>query len=579
MVESRLAGKLNASAEMAWKVANEGAPSPAGSGASASSSGAARAITPGHLKAETPSQQRLADTTPYAGSTSRRNADPPRPPGRIIPAWRLGQNGVVTVEEDPAYVDNLHKLTTSEGYQSLTSEAKSAILNYVKNHHAANDVDDVRIALNGSGDARSMTLALAGDEWRQHKAQEQLISHLSGRDLELVNAISEQQSSRTAIGFQSWLKENKLDAFYRSVYLPLVDPRSPEAVSTQVVSMPGDLANAMQNRPTPPAMVPVDKDHPVMTTQEMAIWKRTHPQTQGDLILINDRLSGVTAPAYVAWMLDAPDPYVDALAGLMMVGGAVGLAAANAPARQETAKPSIQERPPSAPAPVNEPLPRPDVVLKPAAPPARNPVPPTGPKLGASVVPPPGRVVGPTWKKADLAPAPLKGDVSPELMEKKEGGKTGERRQSLNAGEPAPASSRKPRAPTSEKPIVEFAKRGVGGPQGPRQEARAPSWLYREMESLVRAAEAETPGTKAFDDALQKYRNFIDEHMVEAKGIDSILNGVARSIRQDNPEIKTAQDIAKWLEHRQEPIYVALRVWLKLFNRAEELMRHGSNMN
>jgi hypothetical protein len=99
------------------------------------------------------------------------------------------------------------------------------------------------------------------------------------------------------------------------------------------------------------------------------------------------------------------------------------------------------------------------------------------------------------------------------------------------------------------------------------------------MESLVRAAEAETPGTKAFDDALQKYRNFIDEHMVEAKGIDSILNGVARSIRQDNPEIKTAQDIAKWLEHRQEPIYVALRVWLKLFNRAEELMRHGSNMN
>jgi hypothetical protein len=95
----------------------------------------------------------------------------------------------------------------------------------------------------------------------------------------------------------------------------------------------------------------------------------------------------------------------------------------------------------------------------------------------------------------------------------------------------------------------------------------------------VRAAEAETPGTKAFDDALQKYRNFIDEHMVEAKVIDSILNGVAHSIMDDNPEIKTAQDIAKWLEHRQEPAYVGLRQWLKLFNRAEELMRHSPNMN
>jgi hypothetical protein len=326
-------------------------------------------------------------------------------------------------------------------------------------------------------------------------------------------------------------------------------------------------------------MVPVDKDHPVMTTQEMAIWKRTHPQTQGDLIAINDTLSGLTAPAYVAWMEGAPDETVDALNGLMMAGAAVGLAAANAPARQETAKPSIQERPPSAPAPVNEPLPRPDVVLKPAAPPASNPVPPTGPKLGASVVPPPGRVVGPTWRKADLAPAPLKGDVSPELMEKKEGGKTGERRQSLNAGEPAPASSRKPRAPTSEKPIVEFAKRGVGGPQGPRQEARDPSRLYREMESLVRAAEAETPGTKAFDDALQKYRDYLDHHMSEAEGIENIVDVLARSIMRDNPEVRTAQDLAKWLEHRQEPRYVALREWIELFSRAEELKRHGSNMN
>jgi hypothetical protein len=276
----------------------------------------------------------------------------------------------------------------------------------------------------------------------------------------------------------------------------------------------------------------------------------------------------------------------------MMAGGAVALASANAPARQETAKPSIRERPYSAPAHVNKPLPRPGSpwdkgypkpnssvppgVPQPAAPPASNPVPPTGPKLGASVVPPPGRVVGPTWKNANLAPAPLKGDVSPELM--KEGGQTGEPRQSLNAGERPPASSQKPRAPTPEEPIVEFAKKG-GGPQGPQLKARDPVWFYQEIESLVRAAEAKEPGTPAFDEALQQYLDFLARHESEAERIDNIVTVLARSIVHDNPEVITPRDVFKWLEHRQGPGYVALRQWIELFNRAEELMRHDPNMN
>jgi hypothetical protein len=421
------------------------------------------------------------------------------------------QEGIANAHGAPDYVANLSALMASKGYQALSPEAKSAVLNYVKNHHGASDVEIAWITLNGSGDARSMTLAQAGDEWRQRKAQEQLISHLSRRNLELIGEIGTQQNCKTAEGFKSWLSENKLDTFYRSVYLPLLDPHSREGISTQVAPMPGDLANAMQNRPVPSGMFPVDKDHPVMTPQEHAIWKRTHPRTQGDLIANNDRLSGLTAPAYIAWMQGAPDETVDALNGLMMAGGAVASANANAPARQPATRPSIVEHPRSAPAPATDPIPRPGaeaprgpstiaVAGPPQPPPQAVPAAPPVNKLNGRLEPAPEPRITQPWR---MSPArDTKGSDGKSLVNEagnpgaqgKEQKPTGGSGRALNAGE---GQSNTPSRSNGEKtgPVKLAPTDGSREPTAPKPVGSEIDRLQREVDNARREF---TDAKKAF---------------------------------------------------------------------------------
>jgi len=269
-----------------------------------------------------------------------------------------------TSNADAGFVGRLGGLLSSDGFKSLSPEAKSAILNHVNNHRG--DLDMTRMLLNGCERNRNMILGTAGEEWQERQAKTQLISGLSTRDITQLGEIGSARQCMTDQGFKGWLGENKLEGLYRSVYLPLMDPRSREAIKPAFPYRPAarDLAGGMEALRTQSQsqqmMYPVDRDHPVMTPAELSVWKRFHPRTQDDLIAINDKLSGLTAPAYIAWMQGAPDETVDALNGLMMTGGAVAAPYSQVPVPPRSNSSPRTEAAHTAPAPAEERMPAPD---------------------------------------------------------------------------------------------------------------------------------------------------------------------------------------------------------------------------
>ena len=80
-----------------------------------------------------------------SSSPARSNTSAAAPLKDLSPTDRaIVQQGIANANGAPDYVANLSALMASKGYQALSPEAKSAVLNYVKNHHGASDVEIAR---------------------------------------------------------------------------------------------------------------------------------------------------------------------------------------------------------------------------------------------------------------------------------------------------------------------------------------------------------------------------------------------------------------------------------------------------